>query len=329
MPTALPFTSPWLLAPMEGVTDPCFRDVVLDRLDPRHLGGAFTEFVRVSVAPIPEWKMREHLGPRRYGQPVGLQLMGSNPGLLAASADAAIRAGAPLVDLNFGCPSKGAFKDCAGSALLDHPGRIEELVRACVDAAGGRVPVTAKMRCGIREDSQLEDVARAAESGGAVMITVHCRTREERYQDCADWGRVTRAVAAVKVPVCGNGGVETHADLERIRRETGCRYAMVGRAVLGNPWIFSGRQASAAESARFLLDYAEALRSGRGFNDKGAVGRVKKLLWYWTAGGLFSDEAEKDRWLRDDRPQRLWAWLEERSAAVPAQGGRGAMSLSG
>jgi tRNA-dihydrouridine synthase C len=302
---------------MEGVTDPCFRDIVLDRHDPRELGGAYTEFVRVSGTPIPQWKMKEHLGPRRYGQPVGLQLMGSDPGPLAASADAAICAGAPLVDINFGCPSKGAYKDCAGSALLDHPDRIEALVRACVAASGGRVPVTAKIRSGIREDAQLEEVARAVESGGAAMITVHCRTKEERFRDCADWNRVARVVAAVKVPVCGNGSVETHADLERMRRESGCEYTMVGRAALGNPWVFSGRQVTAAEAARFLLDYADALRNRRNFGEHATLGRVKRLLSYWTAGGLFPDAAVKDRWLREERLQRLWAWLEERCAAPP------------
>ena len=315
MPTALPFTSPWLLAPMEGVTERCFRDVVLERHDPRELGGAYTEFVRVSGTPIPQWKMTEHLGPRRFGQPVGLQLMGSAPGPLAASADAAICAGAPLVDINFGCPSKGAYKDCSGSAMLNHPDRIETLVRACVAAAGRRVPVTAKMRSGIREDARLEEVAQAAESGGAAMITVHCRTKEERYRDCADWSRVARAVAAVKVPVCGNGSVETHADLERMRRETGCAYAMVGRAALGNPWIFSGRQVSAAEAARFLLDYADALRNRRKFSRHATLGRMKRLLSYWTAGELFPDAAAKDRWLREERLERLGAWLEERCGA--------------
>lgn len=316
MPTDLPFTSPWLLAPMEGVTEPCFRDVVLERHDPHELGGAYTEFVRVSVTPIPRWKMIEHLGPRRFRQPVGLQLMGSEPGLLAASADAAIRAGAPLIDINFGCPSKGAYKDCAGSAMLDDPDRIETLVRACVAAAAGRVPVTAKIRSGIREDARLEEVAQAAEAGGAALITVHCRTREERYRDCADWNRVARAVAAVKVPVCGNGSVETHADLERMRRETGCDYAMVGRAALGNPWIFSGRRVTAAEAARFLLDYAQALRIRGNFNQNGTFGRTKKLLSFWTAGNLFPTAAVKDRWLREKDPQRLWAWLEERASRV-------------
>jgi tRNA-dihydrouridine synthase len=161
----------------------------------------------------------------------------------------------------------------------------------------------------------LEEVARAAESGGAAMITVHCRTKVERYQDCADWNRVARAVAAVNVPVCGNGSVETHVDLERMRRETGCAYAMVGRAALGNPWIFSGRQVTAAEAARFLLDYAEALRNRRKFRENATFGRMKRLLWYWTAGGLFPEAAVKDRWLRELEPQRLWAWLAARAGS--------------
>jgi tRNA-dihydrouridine synthase len=310
MPTDLPFTSPWLLAPMEGVTDPAFRDVVLERLAPGDLGGTYTEFVRVSQVPIPEWKLREHMGPRKFPQPLGLQVMGSIVGPLAATADAAIFAGASLVDINFGCPSKGAFADCAGSALLDHPERIEALVRACVQVADGRVPVTAKMRSGVREDSRLEEVARAAEAGGAVMITVHCRTREEGYRDCADWTRVARAVAAVKVPVCGNGSVETHADLERMRRETGCKYVMVGRAALGDPWIFSGKKITTAEAAQFLLEYAEALRTRRGFSPNGVAGRVKRLLSFWTAGRLFKSKAEKARWLSEPKHDVLWDWLK-------------------
>jgi tRNA-dihydrouridine synthase len=323
MPTDLPFTSPWLLAPMEGVTDPAFRDVVLERVGPGDLGGAYTEFVRVSQVPIPEWKLKEHLGPRKFAQPVGLQVMGSYAGPLAATADAAIYAGAPLVDINFGCPSKGAFQDCAGSALLDHPERIEALVRACVSAAGGRVPVTAKMRSGVQEDSRLEEVARAAEAGGAVMITVHCRTREEGYRDCADWSRVARAVAAVKVPVCGNGSVETHADLERIRRETGCKYAMVGRAALGDPWIFSGRKVTTSEAGRFLHEYAEALRTRRNFSPNGVAGRVKRLLSFWTAGRLFRSKAEKTRRLSEPKPELLMAWLAEVAAAGEAAVPRG------
>ncbi len=308
---------------MEGVTEPCFRDAVLERHDPRDLGGAFTEYVRVSHRPIPQEKLAEHLGPRRFPQPVGLQIMGSQPGPIAETADAAILAGAPLVDLNFGCPAKGAYVDCAGSALLDYPERVQEFVRVCVEAAAGRVPVTAKMRSGIRDDSRLEEVARAAEAGGAAMITVHCRTRDEGYQDCADWRRVARVVAAVRVPVCGNGSVRSHADLERMRRETGCAYVMVGRAALADPWIFSGRQVGAAEAARFLLDYAEHLRVRKNYHAKGIIGRIRQLLGYWKAGNLLkypdgslSRKAAKNRWISERNPEVVLEWLNQAAADV-------------
>ena len=127
---ALPFTAASLLAPMEGVTEPCFRDLVLARNDGQALGGAFTEFVRVSIAPIPSTVLRRELGPRRFAQPVGVQLMGNDLEHLARTARNAVAAGAPLVDLNFGCPAKGAIAGCAGSALLRDPRALEHVVRA-------------------------------------------------------------------------------------------------------------------------------------------------------------------------------------------------------
>lgn len=316
---SLPFTCPWLLAPMEGVTEPSFRDVVLDRLSPAHLGGAFTEFLRVSRQALPKGKLAKHLGKRRFPQPVGLQLMASEAGPLEETAAAAVEAGAPLVDINFGCPSKNAIKGCAGSALLDYPDRIEAFVRACVTAVAGRVPVTAKIRSGVRDDKRLEELARAAEAGGAAMITVHCRTREEGYRDCADWKRIARAVGAVKVPVCGNGSIRTTADLERMRRETGCAFAMVGRAALGDPWIFSGHKATAAEAARFLLDYAAAMRASGGFGLPGVAGRVKRLIAFWSAGGLLGGEEERRRLLNEQKPEALLGWLEERATSAQLQ----------
>src|SRR5262249_41355586 len=172
---SLPLTPPWQRAPREGVTEPSFRDLVLARNDPRSLGGAFTEFVRVVERPIPTWKLREHLGPARFGQPVGVQLMGSDLAALAATARNACEAGAPLIDLTFGCPAKGALRGCAGSALLDHPERLEAVVR-CVRAAVPELPVTAKIRAGSVDASRVEELARAAEAGGAALLTVHCRT---------------------------------------------------------------------------------------------------------------------------------------------------------
>lgn len=309
---ALPFTGPYLLAPMEGVTEPCFRDLVLSLHKPQDLGGAFTEFARVVDRPLPRRWLAGHLGARRHPMPVGLQLMGSDTGALALTAQRAVAAGAPLVDLNFGCPSKGALAGCAGSALLDNPPRVEALVRAVVDAVPA-TPVSAKIRAGGQDDRLLEDLARAVEAGGAQLLTVHCRTRAEAYRDTADWGRLARAVAAVSIPVCGNGGVAVHGDLGQLLERTGCRFAMVGRAALGDPWIFSGHSASAAESARFLLDYAAALRAQRGASPRAMAGRVKQLLAHWTAGDLVGQD--RRAWLTETDPERLVGRLE----AVAAQ----------
>jgi tRNA-dihydrouridine synthase C len=304
----LPFTAPWLLAPMEGVTDPCFRDLVLAHNDASKLGGAFTEFVRVSQAPVPAHVLRRHLGPRRFAAPVGLQLMGSDLGALAATAEHAVACGAPVVDLNFGCPAKGALRGCAGSALLRDPAAIERVVRAVADAIP-ETPVTAKIRAGFDHADGVEDLARAVEAGGARLLTVHCRTRAEAYRPEVDWSRIARAVRAVSIPVCGNGSVATHADLARMRDETGCAYAMVGRGALANPWIFSGTRVSRAEAARFLLDYAAAMQARVGASLHAVAGRLKQLLRYWTAGPLFA-EHERVSWLRTGDPVALLARLE-------------------
>jgi tRNA-dihydrouridine synthase C len=307
----LPFTGPWLLAPMEGVTEPCFRELVLERNPPELLGGAFTEFVRVSAAPLPERVLRAHLGPRRFPAPVGLQLMGSDLGALAETARRAVAAGAPLVDLNFGCPARGALRGCAGSALLQDPAALERLVAAVVAAVPGAV-VTAKIRAGFDHADDVETLARAAEAGGARLLTVHCRTRAEAYCPEVDWTRIARAVQAVEIPVCGNGSVETHADLERMRRETGCALAMVGRGALADPWIFSGVRPTRAEAARFLLDYVERMEQQAGFPARRAHARVKQLLGHWTAGGLAGEPGSEERraWLREGELERLRARLQ-------------------
>ena len=328
MPRPLPFTAPALLAPMEGVTEPCFRDLVLARNGPGDLGGAFTEFARVVRDPLPRRSLRAHLGPNRFPAPVGLQLMGSDVEAVAASAVRAAELGAPLVDLNFGCPARGALRGCAGSALLDRPADVEALVRAtveAVEAGAAPVPVSAKIRAGGEDDSRLEELAAAVEAGGASLLTVHCRTRVEAYRPCADWDRLRRAAAAVDLPVCGNGGVEHHGDLERLRRETGCDYAMVGRAALGDPWIFSGRRVGRAEAAAFLLEYAELLERRAGMAARGRAGRIKQLLHHWTAGDLVAGGREE--WLRERDPERLFARLrhargEEGAFPVPLSTGK-------
>ena len=298
--TRLPFTGPWLLAPMDGVTEPVFRELVLRRNTAEHLGGAFTEFVRVTDHPLPVRILATHLGPERFDTPVGLQLMGADLDALAETARRAETAGAPLLDLNFGCPAKGALRGCAGSATLTDPARVDATVRACAEAVDS-IPVTAKMRAGFEDDALLEDNVRAAEAGGAALVTLHCRTKAEQYTPELDWSRIARAVEVAQGPVCGNGGVKTHADLERMRAETGCEYVMVGHGALADPWIVTGSTVGPAEAARFLLEYSARLCAA-GASTKGSVQRVKQLLAHWTAGELCQDRGS---WLRERDPEVL------------------------
>ncbi len=297
---------------MQGVTEPCYRDLVLVRNSPLELGGAFTEFVRVMDKAIPVHVLRKQLGPEVFEAPVGLQLMGSESQAMAESAARAVEAGAPLVDINFGCPAKGALRGCAGSALLRDPGKMTELISACVEAVAGAVPVTAKIRAGDRDADSVEQLARAAEDGGASLLTIHCRTRSEHYTPTVYWERIARAVEAVQIPVCGNGGVTCHSDLERMRQETGCEYVMVGQAALGDPWIFSGRQVQSAEAARFLLDYEARLEERSTASLVARAGRIKQLLRHWTAGDLLGQA--RTEWLAVQQPEELL----ERLAGVSA-----------
>ena len=305
---ALPFSAPWLLAPMEGVTDPAFRGLVLALHEPHELGGAFTEFVRVVDRALPVRTLRRHLGAERSAIPVGIQLMGHDRGALAQTAENVLATGAPLVDLNFGCPAKGALRSCAGSAVLRDPAEVERVVSCVAGAVGGRIPVTAKIRAGYDDAERVEELARAVEAGGASMLTIHCRTRAEGYMPEVDWTRIERAVTSVSIPVCGNGGVAQHADLQRMRDETGCAYVMVGRAALGDPWIFAGRSVGRARAARFLIDYCQALHGAKA-NPAGTAARLKQLIRYWRAGNLLPDEETRTGWLRERNPHALFELL--------------------
>lgn len=308
----LPFTAPWLLAPMEGVTAPTFRGLVLGLHSAADLGGAFTEFVRVIDRPVAHKEIAKHLGAERFPTPVGVQFMGRDLAALEGSVRHAADLEVPVVDLNFGCPARGALKGCAGAAALKDPGGVEATVAAAVRGAGGRVPVTAKIRAGFDHARDVEVLARAAEAGGAAMLTIHCRTRREGYCEEVDWTRIQRAVDAVSIPVAGNGSAIRHGDLERMRAETGCAYVMVGRGALADPWMFSGRAVTAAEAAGFLHRYGRSLLDV-GASPKAAVGRIKQLVTHWTAGDLFpTEEARTAALRRVDHG----AFLEELGAAA-------------
>jgi tRNA-dihydrouridine synthase B len=286
LPGGLNFEPALYLAPMEGVTDRSFRGLVLDE-NPAAVGAACTEFMRVSQYPIPMERFQQELdangpeaGPRQAA--VGVQLMGNQPDVVARSSLHAAAAGADFVDLNFGCPAPKVFNHCAGSALLADLPLLEKLVAATVKACP--VPVTAKIRAGIESDHALEEIARRIEQAGAVLLTVHARLRIQSYREAPQWERISRAVAVVKIPVIGNGSADSPADIDRMFAQTGCAGVMVGRAAIGNPWIFgqwlatrSGQPFKQPDPQRWLKVYAQRMQTGGALPSQ-ALGRLKQAL---------------------------------------------------
>jgi nifR3 family TIM-barrel protein len=275
------FATPFVLAPMEGVTHRAFRDVVMDL---GGVGAAWTEFIRVSAHPLKPKVIARELGPPREDAPVGAQLMATDEARLAETARNAVVAGAPMIDLNFGCPAPVVFDKCAGSALLDHPSRVEALVRAAASAVD--VPVTAKIRLGVADPSLLKDNVAAVEAGGAAAITVHARTRVDAYAKPARWEFLSAARAATKLPLIGNGDVLTIDDAARMLDDHGVDAVMIGRGALRDPWIFARLRASAASASPLdvspaaVLAFYERYRDemARYGSERGRLSNLKQLF---------------------------------------------------
>lgn len=229
-----------LLAPMEGLADWVLRDVLT------RIGGydhAVSEFVRVSGSLLPRHTY-ERICPEigngartPVGTPLVVQLLGSDPGWLAANA-ARLAAWAPHgIDLNFGCPAKTVNRHGGGAMLLADPELLARIVGAVRAAVPPELPVTAKMRLGVADPGQARECAQALVAGGVAALVVHARTRDEGYRPPAHWEWVARIDDAVPVPVTANGEVWTVADWRRCRAVSGVADVMLGRGAVVDPWL--------------------------------------------------------------------------------------------
>lgn len=227
---------PLFLAPMAGVTNTVFRRICKDK-------GAdvlTTEFVSAEGILHKNSRTQYYLEFQEEERPLGVQLFGAEPERLAEAARAVIDWVHPdFLDLNFGCPVNKVVCKNGGSALLRDCPLLARVAETVVQAAGS-VPVTAKIRIGWdRNTINAETTARILEQSGIQRIAVHGRTKEQGYGGTADWDVIAQVVAAVKVPVIGNGDIETPQDVIRRRDETGVAGVMIGRAAMSSPWIFS------------------------------------------------------------------------------------------
>ena len=241
------------LAPMEGLVDEILRDVLT------HVGGidwCVTEFIRVSDRLLPASHFRKlapelRAGARtRRGTPVHLQLLGSDPVCLAENAAYACELGAPVIDLNFGCPAKTVNKSRGGAVLLKEPELLHAILCEVRRAVPRAIPVTAKMRLGFDSPDGALDCARALAEGGAGQIVVHARTKADGYKPPAHWEWVARVQEAVAVPVYANGEVWSVEDWRRCREVSGVEDIMLGRGLVARPDL--ARQIAAARAGQEL-----------------------------------------------------------------------------
>jgi nifR3 family TIM-barrel protein len=226
--------NPFLLAPMAGITDSCFRSFMRDL----GCGAVITELVSAHGIEYKSHRTAQLMGFEEKQRPVGIQLFGETPEILAAGAKVVEGAGADFVDLNFGCPVPKVVKKGAGSAILKDLPQVERVFRAVKSAT--TLPVTVKIRTGWDESSRnAAKVAEIAYNEGLSWVAIHGRTRAAGYSGWADWDFIAEVKAQSKLPIIGNGDVNSAETAVRRLQETGVDGVMIGRGCLKNPWIFA------------------------------------------------------------------------------------------
>ncbi len=223
-----------VLAPMAGICNSAYRRII------KEMGCGLIEAEMVSDKAISfgNEKTIEMLYMTDFERPISQQIFGSDKESFITSAKYIYEHMKPdIIDINMGCPvPKVAVRAQAGSALLKNPDKVYEIVKAVVDAVP--VPVTVKIRSGWDEKSiNAVEIAQIIERAGASAITVHPRTRSQGYTGKADWNIIKEVKGNVSIPVIGNGDITSCYDAKRMLDETGCDAVMIGRGVLGNPWL--------------------------------------------------------------------------------------------
>ncbi len=277
-----------ILAPMAGVTDLPFRLLC------RRAGAGLVCMEMVSAKAIfyNNKNTEELLTIHTEEGPASLQLFGSDPKIIAEMAKRIEDRPFSLLDFNMGCPVPKVVNNGEGSALMKNPSLVREILSALVKAVDK--PVTVKIRKGFDEaHCNAVEIAKIAEDCGVAAIAVHGRTREQYYSGSADWDIIRQVKQAVKIPVIGNGDVNSPRAAEEMLSRTGCDGVMIGRAAQGNPWIFRDTARYLEEGAlpeppdrrerkRTVLEHARLLVECKG--EYTAVREMRKHLAWYTAG---------------------------------------------
>ena len=226
--------NPYILAPMAGVTDLPFRLLCKEQ----GAGLLCMEMISAKAIQYNNKNTRALLEIHPEEEPVSLQLFGSDPEVISEIAKRSEELPFAILDINMGCPVPKIVRNGEGSALMNQPKLVHEIVSKTVKAI--QKPVTVKIRKGFNDESiNAVEIAKIIEDAGAAAVAVHGRTREQYYSGKADWDIIRQVKEAVSIPVIGNGDVVSGESALAMMRETGCDGVMIGRGAQGNPWIFS------------------------------------------------------------------------------------------
>lgn len=230
----VPLKSHAVLAPMAGVSDRAYRELCV------RFGAAYcvSEMVSSKALSFNSKKSEELMEISSLERPCGIQIFGDDPKCMADAAKHALENKPDIIDINMGCPAPKISSNGSGSALMKNPRLCGEIVKAVTAVTD--TPVTVKIRKGWDDDSvNAVEVAKICESAGAAAITVHGRTRQQYYKPPVDYDIIKAVRESVSVPVIANGDIDSAEKAKEVMDITGCDLVMIGRATLGNPWIFS------------------------------------------------------------------------------------------
>ncbi len=230
----VPLKSHAVLAPMAGVSDRAYRELCV------RFGAAYcvSEMVSSKALSFNSKKSEELMEISDLERPCGIQIFGDDPKCMADAAKHALENKPDIIDINMGCPAPKISSNGSGSALMKNPRLCGEIVKAVTAVTD--IPVTVKIRKGWDDDSvNAVEVAKICESAGAAAITVHGRTRQQYYKPPVDYDIIKAVRESVSVPIIANGDIDSAERAKEVMDITGCDLVMIGRATLGNPWIFS------------------------------------------------------------------------------------------
>ncbi len=273
-----------ILAPMEGLTDPLMRDILTQV---GQYDWCVTEFIRVTDSLLPDHiydyycPELHNAGKTPAGTPVHVQFLGNNIEMLAANAVKAVSLGAPVIDLNFGCPAKTVNRHRGGAVLLDEPETLYAIVKAVRDAVPLDIPVSAKMRLGYLDEAHTLDNALALQNAGANWITIHARTKADGYTPPAYWEKIAPLKQQINIPIIANGEIWTVQDAKNCQQQSGCIDLMIGRGAVTMPDLVNCIRLGHEQQRltwQQLLILQTAFLNGQYKTEIGLIGRYKQWL---------------------------------------------------